>query len=198
MKVYMIRHGQSESNAKNIHGGWDPSHLTEQGRADAAVAGKRLEGISFDKVYTSDLNRAVETQRIALPDVDAEKSELIREINVGDLMGTSPKDCLAQYGESYRQNRCKRDFADYGGESHAQLCERVEAFLKSLEDRPYQNVAVFTHGGVIRATMEVIVKASFGNTIDSLKCANCSVFIFEYTDSKWQLDTWNFRGEIQK
>ena len=198
MKVYMIRHGQSESNAKNIHGGWDPSHLTEQGRADAAVAGKRLEGISFDKVYTSDLNRAMETQGIALPHANAERCELLREIDVGSIMGVSPADCFIKYGESYLFNCNALDFSDYGGESNEAFRQRIASFLQILEDQPYQNVAVFSHAGLIRTVLDVITGLFIVNKVEAFGCGNCTVCVFEYNGKRWSLDTWNFRGEIQK
>lgn len=197
MKIYMVRHGQSGSNAEDVHGGWDQSSLTEKGRADAAIARARLEGISFDKVYSSDLNRTIETQQIALPDAVAERSTLIREINVGSLQGVSRDACLKKYGDSYIRNKLRLDFSDYGGETHQQFRDRICEFLSALEASSYKNVAVFCHGGVIRTMMEIITGVEIENKSSAFKCLNCGVYIFEYSGNIWRLDTWNYRGDIR-
>ncbi len=195
MRVYFIRHGQSESNSKREHGGWGQYPLTEQGRREAAVAGKRLEGLHFDKVYSSDLIRTIETQQIAYPCEDVERSELIREIDVGSLMGRTADDCYAEYGESYMTNKKVYDFSTYGGETYDQFYERVMKFIKELETKPYQNVAIFCHGGMILTLMDHILGFTVKNKY-VLRCPNCGVFIFEFTGKSWQLDTWNYRSDI--
>ena len=55
MKLYMIRHGESTANAEGKHAGWGQIPLTDKGRDDARHAGTLLEGVTFDRVYVSDL-----------------------------------------------------------------------------------------------------------------------------------------------
>ena len=66
MKVYFVRHGQSVNNVRGVWTGWMDVDLTEQGISDAKVAGDFLKGIKFDKVYSSDLKRAVDTAKYAI------------------------------------------------------------------------------------------------------------------------------------
>ena len=66
MKLYVIRHGQSEGNIRGVFSGWLQHNLTEKGREDARKAGRIIEKVKFDKVYTSDLNRAIETAKTAI------------------------------------------------------------------------------------------------------------------------------------
>ena len=68
MRVYVIRHGESETNYKKQWTGWSDVHLTDKGKEDAKKARDFLKHISFDKIFASDLVRAVETAKIALPD----------------------------------------------------------------------------------------------------------------------------------
>ena len=89
MKLYLVRHGQSVANATKIHSGWSQVPLTEQGRADAARAGEYLQTLQFDRVYSSDLTRAIETAQIALPDCTPTQLSLIRERTVGFVDGRS-------------------------------------------------------------------------------------------------------------
>ena len=66
MKVYLVRHGQTYTNALACHSGWADIPLTAQGERDALEAGELLKGIRFDRVYTSDLRRAVQTEKIVV------------------------------------------------------------------------------------------------------------------------------------
>ena len=105
MKLYLIRHGQSEANFNKSHSGWGSIGLTEEGIYQAEKIGAILKSIPFDKVYSSDLLRARQTQKIALPDADAELCSLIREINVGSLAQRLVTDCVAEFGDEYIRNK---------------------------------------------------------------------------------------------
>ena len=194
MKLYYIRHGQSEANFLNIHSGWSQVPLTEQGRLDALRARRSIEGIRFDKVYSSDLARAIETQQIALPEANAERTALLREINVGNLVDRSFKDCYAEMGEEYVNNRHSFEFAAYGGESYNDLCSRVRKFLDEVADSGYESVAAFCHGGFINTTVDVITGCRIDRSL--LACDNCSVSVFEFKNNRWSLKLWNYMGEL--
>lgn len=194
MKLYYIRHGQSEANFLKMHSGWSQVSLTEQGRLDALRARRSIEGVKFDKVYSSDITRAIETQQIALPEANAERSALLREVNVGTLAGRLVEDCYAEMGEEYAANRQNLDFTAYGGENHSDLCARVRRFLDILEASEYENVAAFCHGGVIQATIDVITGSNTARKF--FACENCSVSVFELKNNKWTLSLWNYMGKL--
>ena len=67
MKVWMIRHGESETNKEGLWSGWLDAPLTEKGKGDAALAGEIVSRIKFDKIYSSDLLRAKSTAEIVIP-----------------------------------------------------------------------------------------------------------------------------------
>ena len=194
MKLYMIRHGQSEANFAKVHAGWAPFHLTEKGRSEAERIGGILEGISFDKVYSSDVLRAVETQQIAMPEAECERISLIREINSGNLIGKSFAECTEKFGESYTQNRKLFEFAEYEGESYADFCARLREFLTMMENSGYEKVAVFCHGGVINTLLDIITGERLERRYFS--CANCSLSIFEFKKDFWSVKLWNYLGEL--
>ena len=100
MKIYVVRHGQSENNLAGIHTGWVQCHLTEKGRSDAVKAGQLLKNIHFDRVYSSDLIRAMETQELALPGRKPDLcTPLLREISVGKMENKSRAQGEAEFGE---------------------------------------------------------------------------------------------------
>lgn len=60
-KIYLVRHGETYLNRYNRMQGWADSPLTEEGKDVAVEAGKKLASIRFDRVYTSDSGRTLET-----------------------------------------------------------------------------------------------------------------------------------------
>jgi 2,3-bisphosphoglycerate-dependent phosphoglycerate mutase len=104
--LILIRHGESEWNAKGLFTGWVDSALSEQGRAEAAYGGEQLvqAGLRPDVVHTSVLNRAIQTANIAL-DVaglawlPVRRSWRLNERHYGALQGKSKAQTREQYGD---------------------------------------------------------------------------------------------------
>jgi 2,3-bisphosphoglycerate-dependent phosphoglycerate mutase len=101
----LVRHGQSLWNLENLFTGWTDVDLTEQGRAEAAEAGRLLaaEGIDFDQAYTSVLKRAIRTLYIALDTMDrlwlpVERSWRLNERHYGALQGLDKAETVARHG----------------------------------------------------------------------------------------------------
>lgn len=191
MKLYLVRHGESESNLKKIHGGWLDVSLTQQGEQDAVSAGKLLMGISFDKVYTSDLIRTVQTADIALPEQAKERTSLLREICLGELEGRKPADCYAQYGEHYLIQKANRNFRDFGGENYSDHLERAKAFLDMVATEEDTCIAAFCHEGTIKCILDIVLKIGHWVSIDNIYCANGSVTVLDYRNGNWRLRQWN-------
>lgn len=178
MRLYLIRHGESEANVKRVYSGWCQVDLTPKGIEDAKDAQKRLTGIRFDKVYTSDLIRAKKTAELALPGYVYEETPLLRELNVGELAGKPG-------GTVPIQNF---DFTPYGGENREMVRERLQEFLKKLESENLQTVAAFSHAGCLREMVDFILGVKIPNK--SLLCQNCTVVILEYDGEDWKMHSW--------
>ncbi len=194
MKLYMIRHGQSEANIAGVYGGQCQIPLTAQGEEEARRAGKLLEGLNFDKVYTSDLIRAIRTQELAYPADEVERLELLREMDVGELAGKKFEDCAGIYGEAFNADRARANFVPYGGEDRTMVYNRAVEFLKMLENCPYERVAAFSHNGFICSVMRAAL--GIGPEDGLLATQNCAISTFTYNDGKWRVETWNYNGEL--
>ena len=188
MRLYMIRHGESEANATRSHAGWAQIPLTEKGREDAKRAVRALAGISFDKVYTSDLLRAIQTKELVLPGAPFEQTPLLREIDVGTLAGKTLSECEIALGEEYITRRAEKSFTAYGGEDHVDHRTRAAAFLKRLEAENYTRVAAFCHEGTMLRVLEIV---SGAQEVLRRPCANGGVCIFEYQGGQWSLLEWD-------
>lgn len=199
MKLYLIRHGESEANRDYIHAGWAPVHLTEKGIADAKRAGKLIEGIRFNKVFASDLVRVKETCFYATGIKDPELRPELREMSVGSLAGKSPNDLLKTLGDAYRAHLTERNYRSYGGENMDDLLERVSSFLKELEKEPYsrmERILAFGSEGSIDMALSYVMGNNDTKMVARTICDNGSVSVLELKDSRWRLDKWNYTGSI--
>lgn len=184
MRVYVVRHGESETNQSKRWTGWLDVHLTAKGKADAQKVSEFLKGISFDKIYTSDLSRAIETAEIAIPNCHYEKTPLLREVNVGSLANQP----ISVLSDSQRLQASKNGYADFGGEMKDELYKRILQFRKELETQNYETVSVFTHAGWMCGLLDTVVEERLQRK--HICCNNCTVAIFEFQNEIWRLHSW--------
>ena len=189
MLLYMIRHGESEQNLAGAHSGWSQTALSATGIEQAKRVGGKLKGLSFDRIFASDLIRAVQTCELALPGCAYETDPLLREINVGTLSGKTRAECLAEYGDVYLEAIKGMEFARLGGESQAMLKERVGAFLKKAETLQADRIAAFAHAGTLRAAAEIVLQAPMLK--GRLLSENCCIAVFSCENGAWKLNAWN-------
>ena len=104
--LILLRHGESEWNAKNLFTGWVDVPLSDKGRDEAARGGQMLAeaGLLPDVVHTSLLTRAITTANIALAEagrlwIPVVRNWRLNERHYGDLQGKNKKETLDQYGE---------------------------------------------------------------------------------------------------
>jgi 2,3-bisphosphoglycerate-dependent phosphoglycerate mutase len=104
--LILLRHGQSEWNAKNLFTGWVDVDLSETGEAEAVRGGQLLAeaGLLPDMLHTSLLKRAIRTAELALHACDRQWIPVIRnwrlnERHYGALQGKDKKATLAEFGE---------------------------------------------------------------------------------------------------
>jgi len=104
--LILLRHGESEWNAKNLFTGWVDVSLSDKGRLEAARGGQLLAeaGILPDVVHTSLLTRAITTANIALGEagrlwIPVVRNWRLNERHYGDLQGKNKKETLDEYGE---------------------------------------------------------------------------------------------------
>lgn len=189
MKVYFIRHGESVANQKGVMAGQTDMKLTDNGRDQAKAVGAKLRKIPFDAVYSSDLSRAWETCELALGKVPYVKDARLREIDVGELVGLTAEECTKRYGKEHFDGRKRLDFSLYGGENREEFLSRIRSFLAELEGQSYENVAVFSHAGLILSLLEVIW--GFAVSGRRIRRPNCMVAVLEYSEGVWRLFGWN-------
>lgn len=155
MRLYIMRHGETEWNVRRLYQGHSDIPLNENGVALAEITGRGLRDIPFDLAFTSPLRRARQTAEIVLRGRDvplAEEPKLI-EIAFGVYEGCT---ALPQSGTPHPDPNLLnfiRDPEHYvapeGGESIPGLCMRMSAYLNSLirrRDLQDKTILLSTHG----------------------------------------------------
>ena len=159
--LVLVRHGQSEWNAKNLFTGWRDPGLTETGETEAREAGRRLKalGLSFDIAYTSALTRAQATLDLMLEEmglmVPIIQDERLNERDYGDLSGLNKDDAREKWGaDQVHVWRRSFDTPPPGGESLKMTAERVLPYFNETirpDVMDGRRVLVVAHGNSLRA-----------------------------------------------
>ena len=161
MRIYIIRHGETESNALGVFQGQSDGKLLESGYALANATGKALRGTRFDAAFSSPLSRASETARVVLEasgngDVPLEIDERLIEIGMGDYEGKRFRPGEREVDSELCRLFFEDPFAFSGfpnGEDARAVCARTQRFLDDVAARDFDNVLVSTHGFALRAML---------------------------------------------
>ncbi|GIV95810.1 MAG: phosphoglycerate mutase [Herpetosiphonaceae bacterium] len=194
--LILIRHGETEWNRDGRWQGHADVPLSELGREQARrlAARARAEGWRFDHIYTSDLSRALETAQIvgaALGMAPAPLLEL-REINLGTWSGLNRDEIAARYAEDWALMQAGQDIRRGGGESFADLQQRVVRVLEQLiREHPGQRLGIFTHGGVIRALLAHIQRIGWEQIKLLHRIENTSITTLSAGPAGWRIKQIN-------
>lgn len=148
MKIIFEPHSITTDNEANVASGWNDVELSAEGIKRAKERSGRFDITSVDAIFVSDLQRAINSAKLALPDIEPKKLFIdwrLRECDYGDLELIA-KDKLDQEKIKYI------DEPFPNGESYRQAMERMKSFLEDLKKMPFQTVLVIgsraTHYGL--------------------------------------------------
>lgn len=190
--LVLMRHGQSQWNLENRFTGFHDIDLSDQGRAEARAAGQRLKkaGLTFDRVFTSTLQRAIHTAEIALDEAGQGhllagmvRHDDLRERDYGDLTGLNKDETRERFGaEQVHIWRRSYDVNPPGGESLKDVVEKrvrpyFEAQIKPLLEQG-ENVLVAAHGNSLRGIL-IVVGVETPETINEAEIETGVPLVFE-------------------
>ena len=152
MKLYLIRHGETDANVRGVSSGWTDTPLNENGRRLAALTGRGMGNIRFDVCISSPLSRARETAEIVLRetgnDIPVTLEPRIRELHFGTMEGVPVGRFPLLFTDPCHMPRFPE------GEDISMLCGRTQAFLRELADRKDDRTyLIATHGCALRAML---------------------------------------------
>ena len=187
MRLFLVRHGQSTANLEKRYMGQTDVPLTELGQAQAEAIRPILAPFTFDKVYTSDLQRAINTQKLALPEAtDVVRLKILREVDVGELVGTPINEMPAPYDPLFPKHK---DYSFKNGENFSMVRERAQAFLDEVLASGAETVAAFSHFGFLCCLTQLMLDTEIANGHTPID--NCGIVVLEHDGTKWRLLAWN-------
>ena len=193
----LVRHGQSDWNNKNLFTGWENPCLTKKGVEEAHKTGNLLkeENKNYSYLFTSILDRAINTADIILEELGIDQINIIRdqalnERDYGELTGLNKDAARKKWGEDQVHIwRRSFDIPPPGGESLKDTAERVIPYFRDkilpllIEDN---NILISAHGNSLRALVMHIEGLS-SEEILTREIATGQPISYEFFDGKFNL-----------
>jgi broad specificity phosphatase PhoE len=161
--IHLVRHGESTWNAvRRVQGNHEGVGLSELGRQQAALLGKRLRGMEFSSVFCSSTERARETALIALGgDRRITFMDDLREISFGEWEGLLVSELQERYpGKLERWFRAPSKVEIEGAEPFGEFHERASRTVDGIIDSTEGDILIVSHGGIICAWLTHVLGMS--------------------------------------
>ena len=193
---YLVRHGETDWNRTGVIQGHADVPLNDNGRKQIKLLAKRLEGVSFSAAYSSDLIRTSESAGIIVDgrEVSVVADPDLREFYYGEWEGLAVKEIEAQFPTAYAQLMGAEgsSFVAPGGESSAQVLDRVRRFCAVIEERHSvaEDILVVAHGGSIRALLACLLDLP-DDSLWKFQLAGASLSVIRNHTRGRVLELWN-------
>jgi len=198
-EVIVVRHGETDWNAEGRIQGHQESSLNERGRAQAAALEKRFESERIDELYSSDLQRTLDTARpiSEATGVEIRTDERLREWKLGRLETLSINEAREREPEALRiYEEGDPDVVIPEGESIRQRFERCTSCLKEIVERHGNaRVVVVTHGGIL----DDFYRHVSGIALDADRdwpLYNAGVNTLRIEDGRLRIKSWGDTGHL--
>ena len=174
-----MRHGQIESNLREVYAGWNEEGLTHDGIQQAAKAGRELRGRGVTAIFSSPLKRAIQTAEIIGEALEKKPvpDESFKELRLGPWEGMSEGDISRGYSEEWKLwNTRPAELVLGGRETLDELLDRVLDGLARLWKRVGNTrIVVVTHVAIVRVLVLKCEKKSL-NLYKTINVPNGKVF----------------------
>ena len=201
LKLYIVRHGETEWNVIKRFQGQLNTPLTEKGMEKLRETGKNLENVLFEEVYTSELERTVNSAEIILNEnrgyknkkMELKKLAELNEVHFGVWQGLKYEEVFLKYPEE--ANNYFYNVKNYKAENveAENLKDALERFLrginKILDNHKSGNILIVTHGTVFEMFINYVGNSSIFDIDERTLMGNGDYKIFSYEDGKFQEET---------
>lgn len=187
MKIYLIRHGETDWNLQGRFQGREDIALNENGIRQARLCGEALKEDHFDAVITSPLIRARRTAEIIADYVNINKVILEKDLIERDfskVSGLTPKERDEFYASGEPDDK----------EPWEDLCRRMISCMKRYGKKYKQgNIIMVSHGASINAVLSILSRGEIGTRKTVLK--NTCINVIDYQNDVIKIDLFNLSGE---
>lgn len=186
--IYLVRHGQSETNVSDTFAGQLNTPLSELGMKQSNCLLEFFKNVKIDEIYSSVLQRAYDTIK---PVADAlnikiKTDDRIKEIYGGDWQGDTYEH-INKVSKTF-QTTWKTDLYNArcdNGESVKELCDRVVNFLLEIINKSTaENIIISTHAVPIRAILSYVTFGTAERIADISWTLNAGISVLKYENGK--------------
>lgn len=187
-KLVLVRHGESEYNAKDLWTGWLDMPLTEKGRLEARRAGEEIKDIKIDAVFVSDLIRSKQTWEemakvLGLENLVVMEAPEIKERDYGDFSGQNKFEIKKKYGDDqWLKWRRGWDEPIPNGETLKDVYNRCVPFFQNKILpllKSGKNVLLSAHGNSLRALAKYLDNIE-DSEIYKLEIPTGTVYVYDF------------------
>lgn len=194
-KIYIVRHGQTDYNLKNIvQGSGIDASLNDKGRLQAEKFYQSYKHIAFDKVYTSTLKRSIESVKGFIRDgIPHVQLPGLNEINWGTREGMviTPEEDKYYHWVLQQWREGKTDMPIEGGESPEDVYKRqgpaLDCIMSKIEE---QQVLICMHGRAMRILLCRMLNYPLSN-MDFFEHQNLCLYQLDFTGSMFSIRKYN-------
>ncbi len=199
--ILLVRHGTTTFNETDHLQGLIDNPLNQKGRAEAERLAERLKGTSIEAIFSSPLQRAVQTAAIinGFHDLPITLVPEFNEINLGEWEGLQYSRVRAQFPEIHRRWINDPDFPIPGGESFSAVCARTKPGLERILQNGCANILITGHASVNRAILGNLLQIE-PDVARHFKTGNTGLsrlLLMENADRQWAVvDFWNSTSHL--
>jgi len=193
--IIFLRHGQAENNTKKILAGRSPNvNLTQTGLEQAEQAGEMLKSLNISAIYTSPIDRALQTAQIVSKHCGLEvvTDDRLIELDMGKFTMMPYNEIFEKHGNVFLKfYQGSDEVSENEVETFSQVQKRVTEMVDSiLNKHKDENVVLVTHMDPIKAMIGKVLDLK-PEVLFELIIANASLNIFKNGDQKFYLTAIN-------
>ena len=193
--IIFLRHGQAENNTKKILAGRTPGiNLTEEGKKQAEQAGKILESLDVSAIYSSPIDRAVQTTEIIkkYSNVEYKTDDRLIELDMGQFTMMPYQEIFNKHGNVFLKFYSgSEEVSENGVETFANVKKRINDMVDFvITKHKNENVVLVTHMDPIKAMIGRVLDLK-PEVLFELIIANASLSIIKNHDQNFYLTAIN-------
>ena len=197
-KIYLIRHGQTDSNSNRQFQGRIDNPLNAKGVAQAEALARYMRNVPLDAIYCSSMLRARMTAAPLAMDhnLPYRPLELLQEVSFGAWEGMAYDEINRRWPEEMTLFLTRPgDWIPPEGESFAEVQKRCHAAFKQIfaEQGHDKSIAIISHGGIIRAQLCALLDMPL-NSFWKLAVHNVGISVVEDWDGNFVVESVNVRN----
>lgn len=176
MKIYVMRHGKTVWNEKQITQGQTNNRLSKNGKIKTQEVAQKYADTSFDVIFCSPLMRTMQTANImnAFHGIKIIKDARLIEIDQGIFTGRS-KNSLTDEEKKHKLSRDKK----YGLETYQSVQKRTKNFIEDLKKLQYKSVLIITHNVSASFIEEIVTNKNNDTNCENRHFDNSEIKCFD-------------------